>query len=247
MRVFPAIDLLGGKVVRLVRGRREEATVFSERPDAVALSFQRAGAERIHVVDLDGAFDGAARNTAAILRILGAVRVPVQVGGGLRTFEACRALMDAGAAFVVLGTAAVRDPDVVRRTAGAFPERVIAAVDARAGRVRIEGWEVESDLPPDAVAARAAELGAAEVLYTDIARDGTREGPNVEATARLAKSLPVPVIASGGIGRIEHVRALAAAGVPACVVGRALYEGAISLQAAIAEARAAAPKEAPRC
>jgi phosphoribosylformimino-5-aminoimidazole carboxamide ribotide isomerase len=237
--VIPAIDLLGGHVVRLVEGRREQATVYSDRPGEVARRFVDGGATRLHVVDLDGAFAGRPVNRAAIDAIL-AAGVPVQVGGGLRDYAACEAAIVAGARFIVLGSAVTRDPDLFERACATLP--VIAAVDARDGKVAVAGWTEQTAADAFEVAREAVEhYGAAGVLYTDITRDGKRVGPNVEASAQLARALaPAEVIASGGVGTLDHLRALAAAGVPACVVGRALYEGVFTVEEAIV-ATAVAP------
>lgn len=230
--MIPAIDLLGGNVVRLVRGQREQATVFSDCPVEMALGFERAGATRLHVVDLDGAFCGGSPNATAVMEILGKTHIPIQIGGGIRSESACDAWLTRGAAYVVLGTAAVRDPELLQRLCARYPGRVIVAVDARDGRVCVTGWTEEMNVAPEAVARQAVRLGAAEILFTDIAQDGTQKGPNVEATVKLARAVPVSVIASGGIGTLDHIRALAGAGIDACVVGRALYEGTFSLEQA---------------
>jgi phosphoribosylformimino-5-aminoimidazole carboxamide ribotide isomerase len=234
MIVVPAIDLLGGKAVRLLAGRRDHATVYDDDPSAVAARFARGGASRIHVVDLDGAFGGARRHADTVDAIL-RVGVPVQLGGGVRDRAAVEAVLEAGAAFVVLGTAAVKDPMFVERVCGAHRGRVVVAVDARDGKVAVEGWTEMSLVDAVELARRAASWGAAKILYTDVARDGMRGGPNVAATARLQDALGnVPVIASGGIGSLDDLRALAANGVAECVVGRALYDGVFTLEEAIA-------------
>ena len=241
MIVIPAIDLLGGKAVRLVRGELGSATVYADRPDLLAAEMAAAGAERLHVVDLEGAFSGApqARSAVeAIVRAAAAAGVPVQVGGGLRDRAAVEAVFAAGASWAVLGTAAVRQPDLVRELCQAFPRRIIAAVDARDGVVAIEGWTEAATVRAEELGGRAAGWGAGALLYTDVARDGTGAGPAVEATAALARAVPVPVIASGGIGSLDDVRALAAAGIAMAVVGRALLEKRFT----VAEAR-----EAARC
>ncbi len=237
MLIYPAIDLLGGKAVRLREGRRDEATVYSDRPDEVAARFAGAGCRRIHVVDLDGAFSGRRENREAVARIVAAAGVPVQVGGGVRDLDTCAALMDAGVERVVLGTAMVKRPAMVEAACARFPGRIVIAVDARDGRVAIEGWAEATEIAAEALARRAAAMGCAAVLYTDIARDGTGRGANVEATAGLARALaPTEVIASGGIASLADLRALAEAGVPAAVVGRAIYSGAFTVEQAIAEA-----------
>lgn len=231
--MIPAIDLLGGRAVRLREGRREEATIYSDRPWEVAARFAADGAQRIHVVDLDGAFAGRPENRDAVARIL-AAGARVQLGGGIRDLETCTALLDSGIDRVVLGTAMVKSRPTVEQACARWPGRVVIAVDARDGRVAIEGWAEATDRDAVALAREAAALGCAAVLYTDIARDGTGRGPNVAATARLAAALaPVEVIASGGIASVEDLRALAGAGVPAAIVGRALYSGAFTLPEAM--------------
>ncbi len=234
MKIIPAIDLLDGRAVRLREGRRDDVTIYREHPEELVGELCAAGASRIHVVDLDGAFDGARRHADVIARVCAASTVPVQVGGGIRDAATARAVLDAGAAAVVLGTAAIKAPDVVRALCEAFPGRVIVAVDARDGVVAVEGWVEASDVTAAELGARAAAWGAAALLYTDVARDGTGRGPNVAATAALAAAVTIDVIASGGVATLDHLRALAAAGVPSVVVGRALYDARFTLAEAIA-------------
>ncbi len=228
MLILPAIDLLGGNVVRLYKGKRESAKIYSNAPADIARGFVQAGAKLVHVVDLDAAFgDGDNR---AVITAIAATGAEVQAGGGVRDASAARALLDAGARAIVLGTSAVKQPELVKTLCREFPGCVVVAVDAHGDKVAVEGWAEKTDVDAGDLAARAVEWGAAAILYTDIARDGTGAGPNVEATARLARALhPVPVIASGGIGTLDHLRALAAAGVPRVVVGRALYENKLTL------------------
>jgi phosphoribosylformimino-5-aminoimidazole carboxamide ribotide isomerase len=234
MLILPAIDLLGGNVVRLVEGRRDRTTVFSDAPGETARRFVAAGARRLHVVDLDGAFSGRRENRRAVAEIV-AAGVPVQLGGGVRDLATCERLLGEGVSAVVLGTAAVKDPDTVATACRRFPGQVIVAVDARDGKVAVEGWAEATAVDAFELAAQMVERGAAGILYTDIARDGTGGGPNVESSARLARVLhPTPVIASGGIGTLAHLRALALAGVPQAVVGRALYDQAFTLEEAFA-------------
>jgi phosphoribosylformimino-5-aminoimidazole carboxamide ribotide isomerase len=237
MLIIPAIDLLGGNVVRLVEGRRDRATVYSDAPGAVAREFVRAGAERIHVVDLDGAFSGRRENLLAVQKICDA-GAPVQLGGGVRDLETAARLLAAGVGWAVVGTLAARDPEAILRADPALAARLVVAVDARDGRVFVEGWDQPTGLDALELARKLApRVGG--VLYTDIARDGTGRGPNVDATARMARALaPLVVIASGGVGSLDDVRALRDAGVPACVVGRALYEGAFTLADALEAAQA---------
>lgn len=237
MDILPAIDLLDGRVVRLRRGSYDDVTVYREDPVAVAEGFRRAGAEWLHVVDLDGARDGRPGNLPLIERL---VRMTptfrVEVGGGIRTEAMANAWLEAGVERVVLGTAAVRDPSLVSRLAARWPGGVAVAVDARDGRVAVEGWTETTRETPAALARRLADAGAAAFLFTAIERDGTGDGPDVEATAALQAEVPVPVVASGGVGSLEHVRTLARAGIRAAVIGRALYEGQVDLADALAVA-----------
>ncbi|HKA88826.1 MAG TPA: 1-(5-phosphoribosyl)-5-[(5-phosphoribosylamino)methylideneamino]imidazole-4-carboxamide isomerase [Haliangiales bacterium] len=234
MTIIPAIDLLGGAAVRLKAGRREDATVYSTAPWEVAAEFAAAGAACLHVVDLDGAFSGERRHAEILRRvILAAAGAPVQVGGGLRRAADVDAVLDAGAAFAVIGTMAARAPAEAERICRRHPGRIVVAVDARGGKVAVAGWTETSSVDALELARRAEAWGAARILYTDVERDGLGGGPAVDATARLARALAIPVIASGGIGRLDDLRALRAAGVPMCVVGRALYDGAFTLAEAL--------------
>lgn len=236
MILYPAIDLKEGRCVRLLRGEMATAMVFAEDPAAQAAAFVAAGAEWLHVVDLDGAFEGRAVNRAAVAAILGAVGVPVQLGGGIRSLAAVEGWMAAGVARVILGTAAVRDPGLVREAARAFPGRVAVGIDARAGRVAVAGWAEETELSALELARRVADAGIAAIVHTDIERDGAMGGPNVAATAALARAVPVPVIASGGVSSLDDLRALKASGAPldGVIAGRALYDGRIALAEAVA-------------
>lgn len=237
MIVIPAIDIMGGKAVRLVRGARDSATVFSDEPWLLAEQLTAGGVERLHVVDLDGAFAGAPVSRLFIQRILGSAKVPVQVGGGLRDRATVESALASGARWAVLGTAAVRSPELVRELCGAFPGRIIVAVDAVQGMVAVEGWTEASSVSAVDLGARAADWGAAALLYTDVARDGTGTGPAVDSTAALAQAVSIPVIASGGVGALDDLRALAAAQIPMVVVGRALLERRFTLEEAIEAAR----------
>jgi phosphoribosylformimino-5-aminoimidazole carboxamide ribotide isomerase len=230
MIVIPAIDLLGGKVVRLRAGRREDVTIYHDDPVWFARRWVAAGAQELHIVDLDAAFGEVPQRTL-LERLVGEAGVPIQIGGGARD----AALLDAGAARVVLGTAAIREPELVERLCRAHPGRIVVAVDARDGRVSVSGWTETTQVSAEELGGRAAAWGAARILYTDIARDGMREGPNLAATLRLQAAVGgTPVIASGGIGALDDLRALAAAGIPYCVVGRALYDGVFTLEEALA-------------
>jgi phosphoribosylformimino-5-aminoimidazole carboxamide ribotide isomerase len=233
--VIPAIDLAGGKAVRLRGGRREEMTVYHHQPWELVRELADAGATRLHVVDLDGAFGGGpgGPSRAALERVLDGAPRPIALGGGLRDDAAVAAALAAGVRWAVLGTAAVKDPAMVERLCTTHPGRVIVAVDAKDGRVAIEGWTETSSVDAIELGRRAAGWGAAALLYTDVARDGLEVGPNVEATARLAAACGAPVIASGGVGTLDHLRALRDAGIPLVVVGRALYEKRFTLAQAI--------------
>jgi phosphoribosylformimino-5-aminoimidazole carboxamide ribotide isomerase len=237
MKVFPAIDLLGGKAVRLLEGRRDAATVYRERPEELVAELCVAGVERLHVVDLDGAFEGARKHADVIARLCAAAPVPVEVGGGIRDAAGARAVLEAGATFVVLGTAAVKQPAMVESLCKEFPGQVVVAVDAKNGMVAVEGWVETSTISAIELGQRAASWGAAALLYTDVSRDGTGKGPNVAATASLAAAVSIDVIASGGVHSLDDLRALAAAGVPAVVVGRAIYDGRFTVAEAVEAAR----------
>jgi len=237
MRVFPAIDLLGGKAVRLREGRRDEATIYRERPEDLVAELCLPGVERLHVVDLDGAFDGARKHADVIARLCAASPVPVEVGGGIRDEAGGRAGFAPGAGLVVLGTAAIKQPAMVERVCRAYPRRVVIAVDAKDGLVAVEGWVETSTVTAVELGCKAATWGAAALLYTDVSRDGTGRGPNVAATAALAAAVGIEVIASGGVHTLDDLRALAAAGVPAVVVGRALYDGRFTVAEAVEAAR----------
>jgi len=237
MIIIPAIDLKDGRCVRLIEGRLGTERVVS--PDAVsqARAFEAAGAERIHVVDLDGAFEGQPKNSELIERIVRAVAVPVEVGGGLRDERAIDAVFDCGAAYAIVGTMAVTEPDRLAGICAKHPGRIIAGIDAKGGKVATEGWVAESSLTALEVATRAARMGVAAIITTDISRDGTGRGVNVEHTDSLARVLSIPVIASGGVAGIEDIDALAATSIFGVVVGRAIYDGSLDLRQAILQAR----------
>jgi len=223
MKLFPAIDLLGGKAVRLEEGKRDRATVFHEDPVQLVAELARDGADRLHVVDLDGAF-GEPRQLDLVRAITAASPIPVEVGGGIRDRAAVDAVLALGAAFAVLGTAAVRTPALVEEVCRAYPGRIIVAVDAREGVVAVDGWTQSGGVTALELGRRAAAWGCAALLYTDVARDGLRAGPNVAATAELARGVTCDVIASGGVGELDDLARLRDAGIPAVVVGRALYD-----------------------
>jgi phosphoribosylformimino-5-aminoimidazole carboxamide ribotide isomerase len=235
--VIPAIDLLEGQAVRLSEGDRARATSYSDEPWTLAAEFVAAGARRIHVVDLDGAFAGRPIQVPLVQRILDTVRseaTELQVGGGIRDAQAVETLIEAGVDKVVVGTLAVREPEVVASLCRSHPNQIVVAIDARDGMVSIDGWRETSTLPAAELARRAADWGAAALLYTDVRRDGLQVGPAVESTAALQAEVAIDVIASGGVGALEHLDALAEAGVRAVICGRALYERSFTLEEALA-------------
>jgi len=233
--VYPAIDLKDGQAVRLLRGDMAAATVFSDDPPAQARRFADAGAAWLHLVDLNGAFAGQPVNGAAVTAILAAVTIPCQLGGGIRDMATIEAWLARGLARVILGTVAVEDPALVRHAARAFPGQVAVGIDARKGRVATKGWATETDLNATDLARRFEDAGVAALIYTDIDRDGAMGGPDIAATAALARAVAIPVIASGGVSSLADLLALQATGVIAgAISGRALYDGAIDLGAALA-------------
>ncbi|HEV2569208.1 1-(5-phosphoribosyl)-5-[(5-phosphoribosylamino)methylideneamino]imidazole-4-carboxamide isomerase [Sphingomonas sp.] len=234
MIVFPAIDLKGGQVVRLAEGDMDRATVYADDPAAQAERFAAAGAEWIHVVDLDGAFAGESVNGIAVRRIVNAFRGNVQLGGGIRSREAIERWFDYGVVRAVIGTAALTDPDLVKGAARDFPGRIVVAVDARDGMVATAGWADVSDVPVIDLARRFEDVGVAALLFTDVGRDGMLRGVNVEGTVALADGQSLPVIASGGLAGMEDIAALKPhTGIEGVITGRAIYDGRIDLADAI--------------
>ncbi len=236
MIVIPAINLLGGKAVRLHQGRYDAVTVYDENPPSRARAW-RGMVPWLHVVDLEGARDGRPVQRDVVRTVIAEFGAGVEVGGGVRTREAFEAYLALGAKRVVLGSAAVKDEALVRSLAADHPDVVILAVDARDGFVAVDGWTQPTRVRAVDLVRSFADSPLAGVLYTDVARDGTRVGPNVDATAELAAETPVPVIASGGVGSLDDLRTLAARKIPACIVGRALYDGTFTLEQAIEAAR----------
>jgi phosphoribosylformimino-5-aminoimidazole carboxamide ribotide isomerase len=236
MLVIPAIDLKNGHCVRLYQGDMNQATIYSDDPVATALHWQSEGAERLHVVDLDGAVSGSGMNTAVIGHICRALTIPVQVGGGIRNLEAIERLSFLGVSRMILGTVAYRDPDVVAAACHRFPGQITVGIDARGGKVAIQGWTETTALEAIDLAQRCAAMGVSEVIYTDIARDGTEQGVNLDATLALAQAVALPVIASGGVATLRDIQRLAqfeSRGISGVIVGRALYTGAVNLPEAI--------------
>lgn len=244
MLVIPAIDLKGGKCVRLKQGRMSEATLYSEFPAETALIWHEQGAERLHLVDLDGAVGGKPANRGAIRDILKSVPIPVELGGGIRNMETLETYLDLGVSWAILGTVAVKNPSFVEKACDAFPGRIMLAIDARNRLVAVEGWVESTGLSAVDLAIRYKGMGISSIVYTDIDRDGMSWGPNVKATEEFAKKVQTPVIASGGISGIEDVKRIATlwgTGVIGMITGRALYDGMLDLKEALKVARIEKP------
>lgn len=237
MIIIPALDLKDGKCVRLMQGDAARETVYSDDPSAVARRWEEAGAERLHVVDLDGAFSGSPKNRDALKKIMEAVSMPVQVGGGVRSGEIITELLALGVWRLVLGTAAYREEKFLRAACGEHPGRIAVGVDARDGKIAIQGWVTGTGEDAVSFAVRCQDAGAAAIIYTDISRDGMLTGPNIPAIREVCGALKIPVIASGGVSSLDDIRSimeLEGAGVEGVIVGKALYSGAIDLEQAIA-------------
>jgi len=240
--LFPAIDLKNGEAVRLQQGDMARATVFNRDPAAQALAFERQGFEYLHIVDLDGAFAGKPVNAHAVERIIGAIKIPAQLGGGIRDRATLEAWLGKGIARVIIGTAAVRDPALVKAAARAHPGRVAVGLDARGGKVAVEGWAATSELSALDLARRFEDAGVAAIIYTDVARDGMLGGLDLETTIALAEQVSIPIIASGGLASLDDVRALLqprAQKLQGAIVGRALYDGRLDAAAALKLIRSA--------
>ncbi len=235
MILYPAIDLKDGNCVRLYKGEMDQATVFNNDPAAQAKAFEDAGCEWLHLVDLNGAFAGEPVNAAPVEAILKTVKVPAQLGGGIRDLATIERWLDKGLRRVILGTVAVENPALVKEAARKFPGQVAVGIDARGGMVATRGWATETDIEATELARRFEDAGVAAIIYTDINRDGAMQGPNVEATADLARAVSIPVIASGGISSMDDLRALKNCGAPldGAISGRALYDGAIDVAEAV--------------
>ncbi|MCD6416798.1 MAG: 1-(5-phosphoribosyl)-5-[(5-phosphoribosylamino)methylideneamino]imidazole-4-carboxamide isomerase [Planctomycetes bacterium] len=232
MLLYPAVDIAKGRCVRLLQGRPEDETVYYENPVEAALHWEKLGARALHVVDLDGAL-ARGDNAGAVEQVLARCRAPVQVAGGLRSAPAVRRVLDAGATRAVVGTRAARDPQWARELCEEFPDRIVIAIDAREGRVAVEGWKETTDMSPVELAEQLAESRPAAFLYTDVMRDGMLSRPHFEGVERLLEASSVPVIASGGISCLDDIAQLGRCGADAAVVGKALYEGALELGAAL--------------
>lgn len=242
MEVIPAIDLRGGRCVRLQQGDYGRETVFGDDPVAMAEHWAAEGATRLHLVDLDGARSGRPAHVEVVRRIIGRLAIPCQLGGGIRSTESVESWLDAGLDRVIVGTQALRDPDWFAALAARFPGRLALGLDARDGKVAAEGWLDVSTVEATELAGRFAGLPLAAIIYTDIAKDGMLEGPNLGATEALARRVPTPVIASGGVGALDDLARLAALPVAGCIVGRALYEGRFGLRAAVGRVQQASER-----
>jgi phosphoribosylformimino-5-aminoimidazole carboxamide ribotide isomerase len=236
MIIYPAIDIKDGKCVRLLQGRAEDVTVYDDNPVRMALRWQKHGADFVHVVDLDGAFQGLPKNLETVRKIVQALDIPVQFGGGVRGIEAVQRLVEMGVGQVVLGTIAVTEPTVFHRALEMFGERIVVGLDGREGQVAVEGWTKDTGQDVVETGRTLAGLGVARIIYTDISRDGMQVGPNIEATRALARAAGIPVTASGGVAALSDItalKALEADGVEGVIVGKALYEKAFTLEEAM--------------
>jgi phosphoribosylformimino-5-aminoimidazole carboxamide ribotide isomerase len=241
MKIIPAIDLKGGRCVRLREGRAEDVTVYSDDPVATARRWVEAGGELIHLVDLDGAFSGVQANLDAVRAIRAAVDVELELGGGIRDMERIDLMVSLGIDRVILGTVAAKDPDLLSAACAKYPGRIIVGIDARNGKVAVRGWVEVTELDAREFGRKVADQGAAGIIYTDISRDGMMTGPNVEATAEMARAVPVPVIASGGVTNIGDIKnLLSIEGLWGAITGKAIYAGTLDLREAIALAGGAA-------
>ena len=240
MIIYPAIDIRGGRCVRLTEGRFDAETVFADDPAEMALKWAGMGAEFLHLVDLDGALAGEGKNVPVIERILQSVNIPVQLGGGIRNLETIEKLLALGVTRLILGSAAVKNPQLVEEACKKYPGHIAVGIDAKNGDVAIEGWGQGSGVAATELAKKMAAYGVETIIYTDISRDGMLSGVNVEATAALARACGVPIIASGGVASIEDIRrvkAVEADGVQGCIIGKAIYTGAVDLKEALALAK----------
>ena len=240
MIIFPAIDIRNGKCVRLTKGDFNQETIFADQPEVMAKQWADKGAEFLHVVDLDGALAGKTMNAAAIEAILQTVKIPIQLGGGIRTLENIEMLLDLGIARLILGSIAVRSPELVKTACAKFGSKIVVGIDAKAGIVAVDGWGVSGNVEADKLAVEMAQVGVERIIYTDISRDGTLSGVNVEATAKLAKASSLKVIASGGVRSMTDIRKVKAAGkdgVEGVIVGKAIYTNSLVLEDALAFAK----------
>ena len=236
MILYPAIDLKDGKCVRLLRGEMDKATVFSDSPANQAAVFEKSGFEWLHIVDLNGAFEGKPVNESAVKSVLERVKMPVQLGGGIRDIDMIATWLEAGVSRVILGTAALRNPILVKEACRLFPGQIAVGIDANGGKVAVNGWAEVSDTPAVDLAKKFEDVGVCAIIYTDISRDGAMAGPNFDETVKLAESITTPVIASGGISSVDDIKRykeFSDLGIEGCILGRAIYEGAIKPEEAL--------------
>ena len=240
MLIIPAVDIKNGKCVRLLQGRLEDETVFSDDPAAMARKWALAGAELIHVIDLDGAFEKSPRNIDAIKNILQSIDTPIQLGGGIRNEQTIRMFLDMGVNRVIIGTEAIRKPELVENMARIYPGQIVVGIDARNGRVAIEGWTETTQIKAIDLAKRFQNCGVSAINFTDIYRDGMQTGPNIEETRRLAEAISIPVVASGGVSNLKDIQnllPLETCGVTGVITGKALYSGTLDFKEALAMAQ----------
>jgi phosphoribosylformimino-5-aminoimidazole carboxamide ribotide isomerase len=236
MLIIPAVDIKGGRCVRLLQGREGSETIFSDDPSAMAARWEAEGAEFLHVIDLDGAFRKSPQNVEAIKRILHRVHTPIQLGGGIRDMDTISMFLELGVTRVILGTEAIRNPTMVEQACETFPGKIVVGIDARSGMVAVEGWTQTTEQRSVEVATRFDRHGLAAIIFTDIHKDGMQTGPNIEETKRIAKAVSTPIIASGGVADINHIKAVAELeplGVVGVITGRALYAGTLDLRQAL--------------
>ncbi|NLX70819.1 MAG: 1-(5-phosphoribosyl)-5-[(5-phosphoribosylamino)methylideneamino]imidazole-4-carboxamide isomerase [Clostridiales bacterium] len=234
MTIYPAIDIKGGKCVRLVQGRSDQQTVYSDNPVEVALKWESKGAKFIHVVDLDGAFQGKSKNDSIIKEMIKEINIPVQLGGGIRDIQKISYLLDElGISRVILGTVAIQDPGMLGITVKKYGNKIAVGIDARDGRVAIKGWMEEADITPVDLGKRVRDMGVETVIYTDILKDGMLEGPNISTTREMIQQTELNIIASGGVSQIQHIKDLKAIGASGVIIGKALYTGMIKLEDAL--------------
>jgi phosphoribosylformimino-5-aminoimidazole carboxamide ribotide isomerase len=236
MLIIPAVDIKNGKCVRLLQGRMDDETVYSDDPRAMALKWTRLGAQLIHVIDLDGAFAKIPQNTRSIRKILQTVKVSIQLGGGIRTEETVHMYLEMGVKRVIIGTGAIKEPDFVKKVCKTYPGQIVVGIDARNGKVAIDGWTQTTRIEAMELAKEFEDCGVAAINFTDIHRDGMQTGPNLDATLRLAEAVSIPVVASGGVSSIEDIKnllPLETAGVAGVIIGKALYSGKLDLKEAL--------------
>lgn len=239
MQIIPAIDIKNGKCVRLLQGRKDSETVFSDDPSEMARKWEACGAQLIHVVDLDGAFEKSPQNKVSIRNIIDAVKIDIQVGGGIRNMETIEGFLDMGVRRVIIGTEAIRNPTFVKKACERFPRQIVVGIDARNGFVAVEGWTETTQMKAVTLAQQFEDSGVAAINFTDISRDGMQTGVNIEATRELARSVKIPVVASGGVSTIEDIKRLLPLepdGVVGVITGRAIYSGTLDLTEAITTA-----------